>query len=142
MSNVPEYKRKKSTCEAIIKARHLATYTIQICANSKVFLPEYKSSLTDEIVHDAKEAYILAWKANSIRVTGQLAGELGTLRLQLQKEAILNCKSLLPLIELAQKVYHLGSGRIEYWARLTLETASALTNWHEGDIKRYKNMIK
>ena len=65
MSNVPEYKRKKSTCEAIIKARHLATYTIQICANSKVFLPEYNSSLTDEIVHDAKEAYILAWEAHA-----------------------------------------------------------------------------
>ena len=142
MSNVPEYKRKESTCKAVIKARHLATYTIQICSNNKIFLPEYNQLLTNEIACDAKEAYILAWRANKIRVEGRLAGELGKIRLRMQKEAILNCKSLLPLIELAQKVYHLDSSRIEYWTRLTLETASTLTNWHEGDMKRYKNMVK
>lgn len=142
MSNVPEYKRKESTCAAVVKARHLATYTIQICANDKIFLPQYNLSLANGIIHDAKEAYTLAWKANKIRVEGKLAEESGKLRLRLQKEAILSCKNLLPLIELAQKVYHLDKSREEYWARLTLETANILTGWHKSDAKRYKNMIK
>lgn len=142
MSNVPEYKRKESTCAAVVKARHLATYTIQICANDKIFLPQYNLSLANEIIRDAKESYILAWKANKIRVEKTGARELASLRLRLQKEAITNCKSLLPLIELAQKVYHLDKSREEYWARLTLETADILTGWYRSDAKRYKNMIK
>lgn len=44
------------------------TYTLQITRNEKIFLPEYKGCVTDDIVETAKNIYIDSWDANNIRV--------------------------------------------------------------------------
>ena len=46
---VPEGLRGTGKLEVFEKALDLATYTITITANKKVFLPEYQGSLTDKI---------------------------------------------------------------------------------------------
>ena len=47
--SVPEGLRGTGRLEVIEKALDLADYTITITANSKIFLPEYQRSLTDDI---------------------------------------------------------------------------------------------
>lgn len=66
--SVNESERGKGKFDVLIKANDLAVYTIRITKNPKVFLPEYQTALTNDIVHTAKEIFTKAWTANNIRV--------------------------------------------------------------------------
>ena len=57
--NVPDTPQNRQL-NAVWYARELAVYTIQICKNKKVFLQEYQSALTDDIIRTAKDIYINA----------------------------------------------------------------------------------
>lgn len=139
MSNVPEYKRKPSKLKAEIKARTLAAYTAQICSNEKVFSQKYQQLLTLEIVREAKDIFLNCYAANKTYVSDAITAEE---RLTLQVKALTGCKKLLPLIELAYKVYHLDVKRIEYWTRITMECRELISKWHESDVERYALMLK
>lgn len=92
--NVPDTPQNKQL-NAVWYARELALYTIQICQNKKVFLQEYQSALTDDIIRTAKDIYINAWTANNIRITEKNKKELWAWRSKLQRQAILDCNNLL-----------------------------------------------
>ena len=46
--NVPDTPQNRQL-DAVWYARELALYTIKICQNKNIFIPEYQSSLTDDI---------------------------------------------------------------------------------------------
>lgn len=131
---VVESERSQSKLETIVKALDLATYTIRITNNPKVFLPEYRSSLTDDIIRTAKDIYIDAWTANNVLVK---TADDWKVRKALQERAARNCNNLLALMGLAKSVFHLKSKRIKYWGEKTLEVRKYLRDWKEGDNKRY-----
>lgn len=135
--SVPESQRGKGKFDVIINALYLAQYTITITKNKNIFLPEYQSALTDDLIRSAKDIYINVWKANNIRVTSQ---EDWKERKRLQELSILECNSLLAMIQLAKKVFHLKSKRIKYWGELTIKARDGIRAWKESDAKRYKNM--
>ncbi len=135
--SVPESQRGKGKFDVIINALYLAQYTITITKNKNIFLPEYQSALTDDLIRSAKDIYINAWKANNIRVTSQ---EDWKERKHLQELSILECNSLLATIQLAKKVFHLKSKRIKYWGELTIKARDGIRAWKESDTKRYKNI--
>ena len=132
--SVPESKRGHSKFEVLINANELAIYTIRITSNPKTFSEQYKSALTDDIVRTAKDIYIKARTANDIRVAGSeyKAQE----RKRLQEEAITDCNTLLALMDIAKKVFHLSSKRIEYWGRMTIKTRDGIRRWKDSDSKR------
>lgn len=66
--SVNESERGKGKFDVLIKANDLAVYTIRITKNPKIFLPEYQTALTNDIIHTAKEIFTKAWTANNIRV--------------------------------------------------------------------------
>lgn len=135
--SVPESQRGKGKFDVIINALYLAQYTITITKNKNIFLPEYQSALTDDLIRSAKDIYINAWKANNIRVTSQ---EDWKERKHLQELSILECNSLLATIQLAKKVFHLKSKRIKHWGELTIKARDGIRAWKESDTKRYKNI--
>lgn len=135
--SVPESQRGKGKFDVIINALYLAQYTITITKNKNIFLPEYQSALTDDLIRCAKDIYINAWKANNIRVTSQ---EDWKERKHLQELSILECNSLLATMQLAKKVFHLKSKRIKYWGELTIKARDGIHAWKESDTKRYKNI--
>lgn len=51
-------------------ARDLVVYTIRITSNPKVFLPQYQTALTNEIVRCATNIHKYAWTANNVMVRG------------------------------------------------------------------------
>ena len=134
--NVPDTPQNRQL-NAVWYARELAVYTIQICKNKKVFLPEYQSALTDDIIRTAKDIYINAWTANNIRVTEKNKKELWAWRSKLQRQAILDCNNLLALIGLAYPLFHLKGKRIEYWSEQTLKVRNYIKKWRESDVDRY-----
>ena len=134
--NVPDTPQNRQL-NAVWYARELAVYTIQICKNKKVFLPEYQSALTDDIIRTAKDIYINAWTANNIRVTEKNKKELWAWRSKLQRQAILDCNNLLAQIGLAHTLFHLKGKRVEYWSEQTVKVRNYIKKWRESDIERY-----
>lgn len=132
--SVAEGERSQSKLEVIVKALDLATYTIKITNNPKVFLPEYRSSLTDDIIRTAKDIYIDAWTANNVLVK---TADDWKIRRMLQERAARNCNNLLALMQLAKTVFHLKSKRIKYWTEKTVTVRGHIRDWREGDSKRY-----
>lgn len=124
--------------DAVWYARELALYTIKICQNKNIFIPEYQSSLTDDIVRTAKDIYINSWTANNIRVSGKNSNELLEWRSRLQRQAILDCNNLLALIGLARPLFHLKGKKVKYWPEQTLKARNYIKKWRESDIGRYQ----
>ena len=62
--SVPAGEREEGKFTLPIKAEYLARYTLTITANEKVFSPEYRRSVTDDIVETAKNIYLNIREAN------------------------------------------------------------------------------
>lgn len=141
--SVPEGKRGERKMEVFTKANNLAIYTIKICNNKNVFLPEYQSALTNDIIRTAKDIFISAWDANGIRVTTTVDRKVVVdqrkqeERRRLQEVSIRKCNSLLALMQIAQRLFHLSTKRIKYWGGMTIEVRDLLKKWKESDAKRY-----
>lgn len=134
--NVPDTPQNRQL-DVAWEARELALYTIQICNNKNIFLPEYQSALTDDIIRTAKDIYMHVWTANNIRVTDSKRKELFAYRNKLQRQAILDCNNLLALIGLARPLYHLKGKKVKYWSEKTLKTRNYIKKWKESDQDRY-----
>lgn len=133
--SVPESERSKGKLEAIVQALNLCVHTLQICKNQKVFLPEYNTAITNDIIHTATAIYMDCWTANNIMVRGD--AEKAAERKRLQTRAILNCNNLLGLMQIAQKLFHIDGKRIKYWGQMTIDTRNLIRGWRESDSKRY-----
>ena len=134
--NVPDTPQNRQL-DAAWHAMELADYTLKICTNENIFLPEYRDFLTNDIVQLAKDIYFDVWKANNIRVEGKRKEELYAWRERLQRQAVLNCKALLAHISLARRVFHLKGKRVNYWSGMVIETRNYINKWREGDRERY-----
>lgn len=134
--SVPEGQRGQSKFAVLVKAQQLCIYTIKICNNKKIFLPEYQSALTNDIIQTAKDIFIDCWTANNIMVRGD--EEKWKERRKLQERAARNCNNLLALMQIAQTLFHLKLKRIKYWGTNTIEVRNLIRTWIESDAKRYK----
>ena len=132
--SVPEGKRGQGKLQVLVDANALAEYTIRICKNPKIFLPEYQDAMTNDLIHDGKEIFIHAWAANSIRVSSDRDAEQ---RKELQNQAIMDCDRLLAGIEIAHKLFHLSGKRVRYWSKMALDVKAELRKWRNSDAKRY-----
>lgn len=132
--SVPVNKRSHGKLEACVKAHGLCCYTLQITANSNVFLPKYQEALTNRIIETAINIHTLCWSANNVLVnsTEDLAE-----RNHFQEQAAIQCNVLLSLIEIAKKIFHLSTKRVTYWSGLAIDTRNLVRAWRLSDIKRY-----
>lgn len=132
--SVPVNQRSESKLEVFVRAHDLAVYTIKITSNAKNFPEEYRHSLTDEITKTAIQIFTKVWAANNVMV--KTAGDY-RMRRELQEEAAVLCNVLLPLIEIAWKVFHLESKRVKYWSGKVLDTRKLIRAWRDADEARY-----
>lgn len=137
--SVPEGKREEGKFHLEVKARELAVYTMRITANENVFLPSYQRSLTDDIISQAKESYLLIRKANDIKVRIGTEFQLSDWhkRERIQKEVVERLNRLLRLMDLAHSVFHLSSKRVKYWGKITIEVRNGTSSWMKSDTERY-----
>ncbi len=136
--SVTANRRKSGKLEVLTKANELCTYTIKICVNPNIFLPEFQNALTDDIIKTSKNIFLYAWKANNVVVGRNYENKIS--RLNYQEIAIDSCNDLLALMQIAQKLFHLKSKRIAYWGDLTIEVRAMLRAWKNSDERRYINI--
>lgn len=134
--NVPDTPQNRQL-DACWKARGVALHTIHICTNKNIFLPEYQSALTNDLIQTAKNIYKNVWKANNIRVTKQKHWKY---RSNLQMEAILDCNDLLASIGLARALFHLKGKKVAYWSQMVIDARTLIGKWHDSDRKRYSGI--
>ena len=121
--------------EVHVKAQYLASYTVKILGNEKVFPPTVDKELVKRIRNCALDIYAKAWAANGIHAeTNNVNREM---RYRLQEDSILLCDCMLAYIGIAKQVFHLRSKRMKYWSGLIIEVKNLLQAWKESDIKRY-----
>lgn len=127
--------RGEGKFETLTKALDLATYTINITDNKKVFTPEHQKS-TERIVFLARDIYHRARVANDIAVKGD-EGLLAERR-KLQNEAIAECDHLLSEIQIAKMIFHLRTKRVKHWGEKVETVKSYLRAWRESDADRFR----
>lgn len=132
--SVPEGLRKCGKLKVLIEALDLADYTLEITRNERIFKPEYKEILTDRIIDLTVRIYMNLYRANRIRVTCE---KDAVRRVSLQRQAFEDCEDLLPLIQIAQKTFHLKLKRIRYWGSKVCSVKSRIESWSNADVERY-----
>lgn len=137
--SVPVNQRTQGKLEVCVKALDLASYTLKITANKKIFAEEFQQSLTDKVNGTALDIWTCVWTANNVLVKDK---EDLDERLRLQAEAARQCNVLLSLIELAGKVFHLTYKRVAYWTGKAVEVRNLIRAWRESDKKRYSTLFK
>ena len=127
-------KRGYSKFEPLINAQIVAKHILIITKNEKIFDIAYKA-LIDDIIHSAEHIFIYAYMANNIYAKGKENFEQ---RIKLETMAILECKNLLALMDLAYQIFHLKSKKVEYVAKITNEAELSLRNWRKSDKEKIK----
>jgi hypothetical protein len=124
-----------------VKAEELASYTLKITANEKIFLPEHQRALTDDIIMQAKNIYLFISEANDIRVVKESPDFLRDRRerRRLQNEAVKSTTRLLKLIDLAHRVFHLSRKRVKYWGQMVISIRDRTKHWAQSDMKRFSD---
>lgn len=133
--SVPKDKRKQGKLEVCVQAHSLCVYTLQITANKNVFLPAYQDTLTNRIVDAALSIHMKVWAANNILVNSR---EDYQERHRLQEDAAIQCNVLLSLIQIAWKLFHLSSKRVEFWGGNVMSVRNLIRACRDSDTQRYK----
>lgn len=126
-------KRGKQDLQVLNSATELAAYTVNICANEKSFPKKYRWPITNQIVSEAIKISAQIRKANHMSLYNDIARQK---RYEYQMEANASCESLLCLIDIAYKVFHFSSDRLEYWVGLTVQVEEDLKKWCDSDKRR------
>ena len=135
--SVPKDARSEGKLVVLERAKGLASYTLQITKNTSIFDPAQNDGFIDEIRRLAIEIFSKAWTANNIYVRTQHDAEE---RARLQTNARIDCNKLLPMIELAGKVFHLKAKRLKYWGAWVIEVRTRLQQWQDADRKRFADI--
>lgn len=137
MRRVPDTPANRQ-CNAVESAMVLCLHTIKICANRNIFTVEY-IDIVSMAVNLSLEIYIDANTANNIRVTDEKSCSE---RLELERNALHLCNSLMGVIEISQRLFHLRMKKKEYWVRLALNAKELINRWYHSDKERYSKYLK
>ena len=105
--------------------------------NEKVFRPEndFQNATLVRIQECLLSVYTKVWDANKINVAKD--PDLAQMRLELQNWAVVDCKRLLSLFELAKPQFHIPSKKFWNWMNMLVEFGRKLAAWHKSDVSRY-----
>lgn len=133
--SVAEPLRHKGRMEVHIAGQFLASYTLMILKNPKVFSPEVDDELIRRIKGCALDIYAKSWAANQIKADTN--AENRRLRYRKQVEAIMLCDEMHAYIGIAKQVFHLRKRRMKYWSGLIMNVRRLLQAWKESDAERF-----
>lgn len=121
--------------EAAYAAQSAALHTIRLCTNPNVFLPQFQTALTDDLIRTSKDIYIWIWTANKIMVSSQSAWAE---REALQRKAIFGCDAMIAMIGLAKRLFpKVRRKKAAFWARKVLDAKHLTQKWHASDVERF-----
>jgi hypothetical protein len=129
--------RSRSTFEVNVKMDELVVYTSQITSNTNVFKPGHEV-IVDRVQACAIDAGMLVWQANGIRVDSVDSYHE---RHGKQEDAVAKLNTLLYLITICKRTFHLRSKKVNHWTKLATEAKKLVVSWKDSDARRYKGQL-
>ena len=128
---------KETTLQVVIDARKLYCHSVKIMGNEKVFKPsnDFRDVTLIKISDTLLDVYVKCFDAN--RINAVKNPELAKTRLFMQQMAIVGCRRLLALFELAKPQFHIESRKFWNWMRMLVDFGKKLDAWHKSDMKRF-----
>ena len=139
---------KEQKLKALIDARRLCKYSLQILQNNKYFKTKLSGDEEDDIKNPPQPEYVAKMRETvmDIYISAYSANETylnkGNYkhRRQLQDKAISKCNEMMALIEMGIPIFHISLRRVKYWIGQLMLVRSQLSAWKDSDYKRYKRM--
>jgi len=128
-------KRGEGELKVITETRRLATHTIQICQNEKVFPKRYRWCVTAKIIDNVVDIAKYVNIANSLRLDDP---ESAVLRKNYQNTALAMTYSLLTLMNIAYELFHINGDKMNYWTGLVITVQDLIRGWKKSDRDRVK----
>lgn len=116
--------------QVIIKAKELASYTLQVTSNNNNFPKKFRFTLVDRMQRKSFDIYENLLEANRTRVENKYT------RYDLQTKAIVSCEELLFYIEMSMMQNIITSKRAEYWSSLVSDVKHMTLAWRKRDKDR------
>ncbi len=116
----------------IVKAKNLMYHSCKMTANTKRFPKKYRFSIAARIENISIDIYESLLEANECNMAD--AGERRE-RMILQRKAIVSCKKLNSLLDLARNIssINLSSNSVEYWCGLVVEIKRMAAAWRNNE---------
>ncbi len=116
----------------ITKSKDLIEHTFKKTANTKYFPKKYRFSLAAKIENLAIDIYENLVRANECNLKD---AREHIRRLECQQNAIVSCKLLNSMIDLASKIKstELTIKEVEYWSGLVIEVKRMAAAWRNND---------
>ena len=128
---------KETTLQVVIDAKRLYCHSVKIMGNENVFTPknDFQNTTLIRIQESLLSVYTNVWDANRINVAKEPT--LACERLELQRWAIVECKRLFSLFELAKPQFHIPARKYWNWMTMLVELGKKLSAWHKSDVERF-----
>lgn len=133
--SVPVWQRGENQLLLFTTARNFSIYILKITSNEKVFLKEFKTSITDRLNQSAMDLYLNVWKAQNI----PLKQDSADMRRELQRKALLCITDFIAIWELGAKAFHLRTKRTKYVIGQLIKLDELIRDWIKKDIKELQN---
>lgn len=131
--------RSQGDLQVLVKAKELATHTIQITNNEKYFPKRYRLSVVNKMQDKAFEIVTNLIEANEIYPKNTREYEYRRL---LQRKALASCRALGTLIDISKELFNLPSDKCEYWIKMVFEVRIMAVAWLNKDQENFKYLIK
>ena len=135
MSNVRKRERSTHRLTVLDRALDLYEHTTNLLANEKYNKPNMRV-LTIKIDNAATIIYHNCRSANEDLDAGK--PDEARMRLELQVEALRQCKWLKTYIMMAKRKLHLRWNSVYYWKSLADNAKDIIEAWHKSEIKSFR----
>lgn len=135
--------RTQGKLEVLRLANELATYTLTICKNEKLFPKSQRWLLTQKIANEAVDTLACIRRANATLVSGPEAEDRFRYRHGQQTEAHAHLGAMYALADLAYSLNsQIGPDRMEHWTSLISDTDEKLKAWQTANTNDYLDKHK
>lgn len=136
--SVPVGQRSASKLDVQVSAEELVRHTVHIMSNPNVFDPRY-AAFASRVIDCAVGIGQDLWEANGIYVGGD--PRKWAVRRDLQEQACRRLDTLLYLIGVCRRLYHLRGGKYRNWSSMATKTRDLARRWRDSDARRYGHLV-
>lgn len=137
--SVPSFRRGENKLQALSDTIKVASYTIHMCENDKIFPKKSRWSMCNRIIDKCLQSVVHIRQANKIKIVNEKSYRE---RNDLQFAVLLDFEALWAMMDVAFETYSIPSDKIDIWCSLMLTASERVAAWRQGDTNKYKRMNK
>lgn len=135
--SVVNSKKGKTKFGVLVAANNLASFTIHICSNEKVFPKRYRWTITSKIVDTSIDICRFIRKANKRPLDINKPKDYKKRR-KYQNKALGRIDTMLSLMDIAYYTFNIKNEKYDNWIGMVVSLHTLLEGWMRSDKKYMK----